>query len=180
MVASPWTAATAEALEVVGFPSVEEMAAASDAVVRGRITSVGPGRSFGGRTGVPFGYAAATLTVDALVAGALPAEHESSLTLEIPLFGGASTLAALQRLGAVDSVFFLRNKGESARTAGLSAQAIAADAPYYRLLTQAAVIEFRAGRVTLPAGDDGPLATLAGLPVGDVLSRLHPSLGSRP
>ena len=172
--ASPWATATAEALEVEAFVSVEAMVAASDAVVRGRITSVGAGRSFGGRTGVPFRYAAATLTVDALVAGALPEEHRSSLTLEIPLFGGASTLASLQRLEAVDSVFFLRNKGQSARTAGLSVEAVAADVPYYRLLTQDAVIEFAAGRATLPVGDDGPLATLAGMSVSDVLSRLHP------
>ena len=172
--ASPWSTATAEALEVEAFASVEGMAAAADAVVRGRITSVGPGRTFGGQTGVPFRYAAATIAVDELVAGALPEEHRSSLTLEIPLFGGASTLAALQQLGAVDSIFLLRNKGESARAAGLSAEAIAADAPYHRLLTQDAVLEFRAGRATLPAGDDGPLATLAGLPVDDVLSRLQP------
>ena len=172
--ASPWTAATAEALEVEAFRSVEAMTTASDAVVRGRITSVGPGRTFGGRTGVPFRYAAATIAVEELLAGALPEEHRSLLTLEIPLFGGASTLSALQQLGAIDSIFFLRNKGESARTAGLLAESIAADAPYYRLLTQDAVIEFPARRATLPAGSDGPLAKLAGLPVGDVLSRLHP------
>ena len=169
---SPWTAASAEALEVEGFASPDAMVEGADAVVRGRITSVGPGRSFGGRTGVPFRYAAATLAVDALVAGSLPAEHRTSLTLEIPLFGGASTLAAVQRLAAVDSIFFLRNKGETARFAGLPAEAVAADAPYYRLLTQDAVIEFPAGAATLPAGD-GPLAELAGRSADAVVARLR-------
>ncbi len=172
MSASPWTPASAEALEVEAFASLDAMVTASDAVVRGRITSVGPGRSFGGRTGVPFRYAAATLTVDALVAGSLPADHQASLTLEIPLFGGESTLAALQRLAAVDTIFLLRNKGETARSAGLPADAIAADAAYYRLLTQNSVIEFPTGRATLPAGDDGPLAELAASPLDDVLARL--------
>lgn len=171
--ASPWSSATGEALEIEGFASIEAMVAASDAVVRGRITSVGPGRSFGGRTGMPFRYASATLAVDALVAGSLPAAHRSSLTLEIPLFGGESSLAALQRLVTVDSVFFLRNKGESARAAGLTAEAIAADAGYYRLVTPGAVIEFRTGRATLPDGSDGPLVALGGLPVDAVLARLR-------
>jgi hypothetical protein len=171
--ASAWATATVDALEVEHFATPAELVAAADAVVRGRIVSVGPGRSFGGATGVPFRYAAATVVVDELLGGRLPDGHRSTLTLEIPLFGGEATLARLQRLEAVDSVFLLRNKGESARAADMAAADVASDAAYYRLVTQDAVIEFRGGRATLPAGADGALAAFDGLRIDQVVSRLR-------
>lgn len=171
--ASAWASATVDALEVEHFATPDELAAAADAVVRGRIVSIGPGRSFGGASGVPFRYAAATVVVDELLAGALPGAHRSTLTLEIPLFGGETTLARLQQLEAVDGIFLLRNKGESARAAGMAALDVASESDYYRLVTQDAVIEERAGRATLPAGADGALAAFDGVRFDLVISRLR-------
>jgi hypothetical protein len=171
--ASAWATATVEALEVEHFATPDELVTAADAVVRGRIASIGPGRSFGGASGVPFRYAAATVVVDELLAGDLPVDHRSMLTLEIPLFGGQATLAHLQQLEAVDSVFMLRNKGESARAAGMAAGDVASESDYYRLVTQDAVIEERGGRSTLPAGGDGALAAFDGLGFELVVSRLR-------
>ena len=171
--ASAWSTASVDALEVEHFATPDELVAAADAVVRGRIVSVGPGRTFGGATGVPFRYAAATVAVDELLAGSLPGGHRSTLTLELPLYGGEATLARLQQLEAIDSVFLLRNKGESARAAGMAAGDVARDADYYRLVTQDAVIEERGGRATLPAGGDGALAVFEGLRFDLVVSRLR-------
>lgn len=171
--ASVWATASVDALELEHFTTPDELVMAADAVVRGRIVSIGPGRSFGGASGVPFRYAAATVVVDELLAGALPVDHRSMLTLEIPLFGGEATLARLQQLEAVDSVFLLRNKGESARAARMAAEDVATESAYYRLVTQDAVLEERAGRATLPAGGDGALAALDGLRFDLVVSRLR-------
>jgi hypothetical protein len=113
------------------------------------------------------------VVVDELLAGSLPEGHRSMLTLEIPLFGGEATLARLQQLESVDSVFLLRNKGESARAAGMAAGDVASESDYYRLVTQDAVIEERGGRATLPAGGDGALAAFDGLRFDLAISRLR-------
>ena len=92
------------------------MVDSADAVVRGRIVAVVPGRVFGSRNDHPLHYASATLEIEAVLAGALPPAHRSSLTLEIPLFDGPSSIADLPVWG--ESVFFLRNKGTSALEVG--------------------------------------------------------------
>lgn len=143
-------------------------------MLRGRIVSVEAGRTFGGATGVPFAYASAIIQVDELIAGALPSEHRRALTLEIPLFGGDDALAALQAdVGLAESVFFLRNKGESALAAGMSGPEASADDEFYRLVTLSSVIEERSGHVVLPAGDEAALASLEGLSFHDAVTRIR-------
>lgn len=169
-----WTGATAEALELGWFATLSDLVAGADAVVRGRIVAVEAGRMFGGATGVPFSYAAATVRVDDLIAGTLPRDHGRELTLEIPLFGGDEALAALRtQVGATDSVFFLSNKGASAATAGMSAAEQSADAEYYRLVTLRSVIEEDHGRVVLPAGEELALADLNGLPFDEAVTLIR-------
>jgi hypothetical protein len=141
--------------------TLAELVDAADAVVRGRLTAVVPGRVFGSRHDSPLHYASATLEVEALVAGALPAAHRSSLTLEIPLFDGPSSIADLPAWG--EAVFILRNKGTSAREAGLPASRVRSESAYYRLLTFTALVVNDVGRA-LTAEDAGPLATLSGRP----------------
>lgn len=98
----------------------------------------------------------------------------NALTLEIPLFGGDDALAALQAdVGLADSVFLLRNKGESALAAGMSGPEASADGEFYRLMTLSSVIEERSGHVVLPAGDEAALASLEGLSFHDAVTRIR-------
>ena len=135
--------------------SLAEMVSAADAVVRGEITAVVPGRVFGSRHDRPLHYASATLEVDALIAGALSPAHRSRLTLEIPLFDGPSSIGDLPVWG--EAVFVLRNKGTSARATGQPPARVNAETAYYRLLTFTGLV-VNADGVALSADDAGPLA----------------------
>ena len=140
--------------------TLDEMLGAADAVVLGRISLVVPGRVFGTRHDRPLHYASATLEVDAVLAGGLPRAHRSSLTLEIPLFDGPSSIGELPVWG--ESVFLLRNKGTSAREVGLPPARVRAESGYYRLLTFTGLVVNDEG-TALTADDAGPLADLSGM-----------------
>ena len=148
---------------------------ASDAVVRGRVVAVADGRAFGPASR-RLTYAAVTVDVVELVGGALPAAHRRSLVLEVPLFDGPESLDRVRAdlLGS-DRVLFLRNKGESARDAGLGADAVALDADFYRLAAFDAELVLDASRVRSVVEEDSPLVTLDGRDVADVLAELRDS-----
>jgi hypothetical protein len=161
LVQLPWSGSL-QATQVEPLPeTLGDLVASADAVVRGEITAVAPGRVFGNRSGSPLHYAAATLRVDELVAGRLPAGHRHSLTLEIPLFDGPSSIADLPAWG--EATFVLRSKATSARAAGLSPDQVRAESSYYRLMTFSSLLVNDDG-LALAAEDAGPLADLAGLP----------------
>jgi hypothetical protein len=145
----------------------------SDAVVHARITAIEPGRIFGPASR-PLHYAAATVEVMELLAGALPGDHSSTLTLEIPLFDGPD---AIDRLGAAtvgsERVLFLRNKGATAAAAGMSAEEQAADAEFYRLTNFAAEVADADGVATVPPADADALRGFDGQSFGDVLGELR-------
>ena len=139
----PWRGVVAST-EVEPIPAtLGEMVAAADAVVRGRIVAVVPGRVFGSRNDRPLHYASAMLEVDAILAGALLPAHRSSMTL--------------------------RNKGTSAREAGLPSATVAAESAYYRLLTFTALVVDDHG-IALAADEPGPLAALSGRPFDEVVT----------
>jgi len=160
-----------EATEIEPTGSLGELTESADAVVRARIISVEPGRIFGGRTGHPLHYASATLAVDEVLAGALPPPDVERLTLEIPLFAGPEAIDVL-RADGFDAVFFLRNKGESARAAGLSARDQAIEAAFYRLVNFGAVVASESGAAVTTEGPTA-IQALAGLPFGEVLDRVR-------
>lgn len=173
-IASPWFGASVEATEIESASTLAELTAEADAVVRGRITAIDPGRVFGGATGRPFHYAAATLTVDEVVAGTLPAGHRRQLTLELPLFDGADSIAALEAaVPGPDSLFFLRSKAESARVAGLSSAAQAAEAAYYRLVVLRGLVENHGGIAAVAGDEAGPLTRLRGHPFWRVVDEVR-------
>jgi hypothetical protein len=150
-----------ESLEVEDVPTLEAMVASSDAVVVGRVIAVAAGRAFGAPD--PLQYAAATLAVESVLAGALPAGRETVLTLEIPLFGGLGELDDYRAALPMRGLFFLRNKGTSAAAAGLTAEQQRGEAAYYRLMTFDAVILEVDGRAA--SGDARPyLDALSGAP----------------
>jgi hypothetical protein len=166
----PWRGVVAST-EVEPLPAtLGEMVASADAVVRGRIVAVVPGRVFGSRSDHPLHYASATLEVDDVLAGALAPAHRSSLTLEIPLFDGPASIADLPAWG--ESVFLLRNKGTSAREAGQSRTRVAAESAYNRLLTFTALVVNDDG-IALAADDPGPLAALSGRPFEAVVAEIR-------
>ena len=148
---SAWAELAAVPLtELEHYASIEEMAVASDATVRGRVDRIAAGRSFGGATGRPLHYAAVTILVDEVAAGSLPPAHRSELTLEIPLYGGIGTLEPLAAsLPREESLFFLRAKGP-------------ADGDAYRLVVMQGVIVNRDGRAEAVPGDGAPMAVSGG------------------
>jgi hypothetical protein len=158
-----------EALEVERVPTLAAMVAAADAVVVGGITSVALGRSFGGDD--PLHYAAATLEVESLLAGALPSGRGATLTLEIPLFGGAGELGAYRAALPVRGIFFLRNKGTSAAAAGLSADRQREEAAFYRLMTFDGVIVD--GRTSADAEARDYLAALEAMPFDEAVASVR-------
>ena len=155
----PW-AGRLDALEVEAPGTLRELVADSDAVVRGRIVSVEPGRSFAG-----LDYATATVEVHELIAGDVGAR----IALEIPLFDGPDSIDRVPLWS--DAIFFLRNKGESARMAGLSEERQRGEAPFHRLMTFSSVLVNDGG--TAIADPDAPLlAGLSGEPFDEVVARL--------
>lgn len=146
---SAWADTFVEAIELDHYASLPEMTRGSDAVVRGRVVGVAPGRSFGA-AGHALHYAAVTIAVDEAVAGTLPPRHATQLTLEVPLYGGADMIDPLRAsLPDGESLFFLRNKG-------------AAEADYYRLVVMRGVIVNRDGRAEVLPGDEDFLDSLGG------------------
>lgn len=145
--------------------TLNELTRAADAVVRGRIVDVVPGRVFGG-----LHYASATVAVDELVAGALPESHRSRLTLEIPLFDGPASISELPAWG--EAIFFLRNKGTSARAAGLSADRQASEAAFHRLLTFTSLL-VNADGTALADPDVAALSSLTGVGFDEAVQRVR-------
>lgn len=143
-------------VEIESFDSLRSMAVAADAVVLGRIVAVEPGPSFGGATGHPLHYAAATVEVDEPLAGSVG----RTLVLEIPLYGGPATLDALSAaLPREGSLFFLRAKAPSA-----TGQVV------YRLVTARGVVVDRDGVAEVIPGEVADaLAALDGEPFADVV-----------
>jgi hypothetical protein len=166
----PWRGIVASTEAEPLAATLGEIVDSADAVVRGRIVAVVPGRVFGSRNDRPLHYASATLEIEAVLAGALPPAHRSSLTLEIPLFDGPSSIAELPVWG--ESVFLLRNKGTSALEAGLSRSRVRAESSYYRLLTFTALVVNDDG-VALTADEPGPLARLSGRPFEAVAAAIR-------
>lgn len=145
----------------------------SDAVVRGRVVSVDAGRSFG-PSSRPLAYASAVVEVLELVAGELPATHRRSLVLEVPLFDGPASLDRIRdAMLDHERILFLRNKGESARAAGLSIAAIEADAAFYRLAAFDAELVVEGATVHSVAEEASVLEALDGRSLRDVLDRIR-------
>jgi hypothetical protein len=141
----------------------------ADVVVRGEVVAVGPGRSFGPDAS-RLHYAAATVRVDEVIAGRVPAPDGSSLTVEIPLFDGQASIGDLPAWG--EAVFVLRNKATSAATAGLPADRVADESAFHRLLTFTTIVVNDGGRA-VTSEDAGPLAGLRGLAWDAALERLR-------
>jgi len=166
--------APVEALEVERYASLRELTQASDAIVRGTVVAVQPGRAFGDPGGVPLHYAAATIRVGQVLAGVLSPEDAVELTLEIPLFDGIDSIETIQAsLVGGEGVFLLRNKGASARSAGLPPAEQLAEAAYYRLVIFGAVVGNESGQAGAGTDESGVLARLDGLPFEEAVATIR-------
>ena len=162
-----------EALEAERYASLRDLTRASDAIVRGTIVAVQPGRTFGDPAGAPLHYAAATIRIGEVLAGGLTAPDAVELTLEIPLFDGIDSIGLIEASIGSEGVFLLRNKGASARAAGLSRADQREDAAYYRLLVFGAVVANEAGLAGAGGDELGVLAELDGLAFDDAVTRIR-------
>lgn len=159
-----------EALEVERFTSLAAMTAGSDAVVLGTVDNVAPGRVFGDPERTALHFASVRIQVEELIAGSAPSE----VILEVPLFDGPGAIGELARtLSGGQAIFFLRNKGASARAAGMSFAEQQAEAGYHRLTVFGGMIGNDGG--VAGAGNDelGVLAALDGIPFADALERVR-------
>ena len=142
----------AEAEEVEHYDSLEAITEGSDAVVLGHVVDVRPGRRAGG-----CGNAAATVQVDALLAGTLPPPSRDQLTLEYFDFcGGVPDLEA--SIPRAPGVFFLRNKGVDTRMFRPDAPAaeIAIESAFWRTVIMAGTVVNRNGAVDVPETMNAP------------------------
>ena len=165
-----WGGGAIATTELERYDSLGDMVRSADAVVLAEAVAVRPGRVFGDSGARRLHYAAVTLRVDEVIGGALPGEHSTELTLEVPLFDGSMTLDTVKASLLGDrGTFFLRNKGESARGARLPVAQQRADAEFYRLVVSRAVILDELGQAALPPGDRGFLDEFIGEPFQEVL-----------
>jgi hypothetical protein len=147
----PWSG-TLEPTEIEDPASLRELARSADAVVRGEVVSVAPGRVFGEPGSDALHYAAATLRVDDLIAGEVPSRQ---VTLEIPLFDGPESIDVLPVWG--EGVFFLRHKAEG---------------EFHRLVTFDSLV-VNEGGVALTDTEAPLLSGLAGAPFEDVVELIR-------
>lgn len=145
---------TVQADEVEPSGTLSQMVDAADAVVLGRVTAVGGGRSFGGATGRPLQYASVTVQPLTLVAGRAPA---TDLVLEVPLFDGPESIDGLADAIGTEALFLLRAK---------------TDGPFWRLTHLGALVANDDG-VARTTDGPAPIQTLEGLGFGEVLSRIR-------
>lgn len=160
----------AEVEEVERYDSLRGITLGADAVVLGRVRSVEPGRIFSS-----CGYAAATVDVEALLAGDLPAGSRDQLTLEY--FGFCSTLPELgEEIPRGRAVFFLRNKGEETRVVrpGATDQEIASESAFWRTVILAGTVVDHDGSVDVPVGLNAPfLVALKGSSFPEFVDRVR-------
>ncbi len=161
---------TVMATQVERYESLAEMTRGADVVIAGTVIAVQAGRTFGAESGDPLHYAEVTIRVSEVLAGNVPARDAVELTLEVPLFDGPDAIVELRNaLDGLEAVFFLRNKGESARAAGMSLEAQLADAPYYRLVIFGAMVANDGGTAVSGLGDGDVLGEIDGRPFDQVL-----------
>jgi hypothetical protein len=165
--------AMVEASQVETPTSLAELVAAADAVVVGRVTAVEPGRRFGPEHHA-LHYASVTVRVDELIAGHLAAASAQALTVEVPLFDGPEQTRDV-RASMLDTqrLVFLRNKGTSAREAGLGAAEQAAEGAWFRLVTFGSEVIEHDGVAVVPPDDADLLGPLAGTSFDEALATVR-------
>jgi hypothetical protein len=167
---SPLNGGLIGADEVERPVSLDGLVDDADLVAVGRVVAVEPGRAFG-PDHRQLQYAAVTVQLTEVLAGAPAEPGADRITLEVPMHDGPEQLSRLrdEMLGS-DRLLFLRNKGATAADAGMPAEAIDADRPFYRLVTFGSEVVSIDG-VAVPAVDEsGVLDPFAGRPFPEAVA----------
>ena len=172
---SPLTGALVGADEVQRPVSLGALLDDSDLVMVGRVLAVEPGRAFGPEDR-ELHYAAVTVELAEILAGAPAEPGADRITLEVPLHDGPEQVAHLRgRMVGSERLLFLRNKGASAADAGMSAEAVGADRPFYRLVTFGSEV-VSVDELADPGLDEsGVLDPFAGRPFREVVAAIRAS-----
>jgi hypothetical protein len=156
-------------MEVERYGDVASMASAADSVVRGAVTDVVNGRTFGGDTS-PLTVSTAVLLVrvNKTLRGEAPVLNDQGLLqLEVmlPVGSAAEAPAAVASYKAKSNsaplVLFLRHKRSEAQAAKAPAGRVEAETGWYRLVTSRGVVASDHGRATaalVKGGSADPLA----------------------
>jgi hypothetical protein len=114
-----------------------------------------------------------TVELTEVLAGASAEPGADRITLELPMHDGSEQLSRLRdEIIGSERLLFLRNKGASADV-GMSAEAQAADRPFYRLVTFGSELISVDG-LAIPAIDEsGILDPFAGRPFSEAVSSIR-------
>ena len=158
------------ASEVERPRSLAALVESADLVVRGRVTSVEGGRSFGPAHHRLL-YAAVTISVTETLAGDASG---AEVLLEVPLLDGPQRLDLVRdQMVGTDRLVFLRSKATSAAIAGLPLADQLAERGFHRLVTFGSELASAAGVAMAPPDESGVLEALAGLPFEDAVARVR-------
>lgn len=161
------------ASEVEVPTSLAALVDGADVVVHGRVVAVERGRAFG-PPAHPLHYAEVTVSVARVLAGRTAVPGATSLTMEIPLFDGPGQLAQIRNaMLDTERLMFLRNKGESAATAGLPVEAQRDDRAFYRLLTFGSEVVNAGSLAAVPPHESGVLDEFGGMPFDEVAASVE-------
>ena len=167
--------------EVEQYEGLEQMAAASDVVVLGRVTEVSAGRVLGDPAeGFPnpeeglAHYVNLRIEIDDVLAGSLPPDHMRSLILEMMTATPGEGDSMVKSLPTEQGIYFLRNKGIEARQLGQSGAAADAESTYYRLVIIDGLLRVTEGTVRpAPYAEEPFILALNGSPVADITGRIR-------
>jgi hypothetical protein len=145
-----WSHFSPPGREAENFDSLRESVDAADAVVVGRIESLGPGRVIGDPASEYATYfVVATIAVDSIVHGSV---ESRTVALELVQFSPPDVEALRSKLPQEDAVFILRNKGTEAAFLGLPESVQETERAYYRLINSQSLFRNVAGKVRTAVG----------------------------
>jgi hypothetical protein len=159
-----WAAIHIEGVSLEHYEDLADMTTSADLVVVGQISRLELGR----RVGEPDAslpdpnlgfvyFATATLEVERYLGGRQPAPSHGTIHLELLLPHPDVLPAAQELLGPERGIYWLRDKAASASRLGWSADAVAAEAGRFRMVSEEGLVREFAGRAIVAVGTTEPL-----------------------
>jgi hypothetical protein len=159
--------------------SLDALVNDADLAMVGRVVAVEPGRAFGPEQ-QQLNYAAVTVALSEILAGAPAEPGAERITLEVPMHDGPEQLSGLRdRMLGTERLLFLRNKGTSAAEAGMPADAVRADRPFYRLVTFGSEVVSVDDRAVPAVDESGVLDAFAGRPFDEAVAAVRTASAQR-
>jgi hypothetical protein len=171
-----WALTWVDGVEAEHYESLASMASGVDLIVRGRLSSLSPGRIIGDvKNDNAAYYATAELAVERVVRarpGAAPIA--GSVKVEFVTFDDEVVAMMVDAFEPESGIFFLTSKGLSAQRTGEPAAVQAEEAPFYRLAVSYGVIRDVGGRAALrPGTEDTFLRRIEGMRLDEIVNDLQ-------